>query len=363
MIIGILTYHKSHNFGALAQAIALRKTIASMGYDVYYINYWPDYHQAMYALFSLKDFMRQPSLRMKWRYLKRKWRDYPIKKTSYRRYNQFIAKYILPYCRGEGMQYDCIIYGSDQIWRKQPWMGTYNPVYFAKNHFNTKKNVAYAASMGNTDLSISDKVQLKTLLSNFDKIAVRESNLKMLVNDLGYSCKLTVDPALLLNQNQWDNIIPTTESSQKTGYVLFVNYMNGSFDESILRRYAVERKLSFVKVNGSVVGKDTPDAITDAGPKELVNFIRNANVVFTSSFHAMIFSIIYKKDFFAGFSNNFGRAQSILQCLGIENRLVRNITMQDLLDKSLIDYDSVTEKLENLISPSLEYLYSSLNIK
>ena len=52
MKIGILTYHRSHNYGALLQAIATRIVLKKMGHDAYYIDYWPDYHRRMYAMFN-----------------------------------------------------------------------------------------------------------------------------------------------------------------------------------------------------------------------------------------------------------------------------------------------------------------------
>ena len=52
MKIGIITYHKSHNYGALLQAIALRIKLVQMGHDVYFIDYWPLYHKQLYD-FSL----------------------------------------------------------------------------------------------------------------------------------------------------------------------------------------------------------------------------------------------------------------------------------------------------------------------
>ena len=35
MKIGILTYHRSHNYGALLQAIATRIVLKKMGHDAY----------------------------------------------------------------------------------------------------------------------------------------------------------------------------------------------------------------------------------------------------------------------------------------------------------------------------------------
>ena len=34
------------------------------------------------------------------------------------------------------------------------------------------------------------------------------------------------------------------------------------------------------------------------GPREFLNYIRNAEFVFTDSFHCSVFSILYKKNFF-----------------------------------------------------------------
>ena len=59
MKIGILTYHRSHNFGALFQAIATRKVLSDFGNDVYYIDYWPNYHVSMYSRFSFEEFIRR----------------------------------------------------------------------------------------------------------------------------------------------------------------------------------------------------------------------------------------------------------------------------------------------------------------
>ena len=53
MKIGILTYHRSNNYGALLQAIALREILFNMGHEVTFIDYWPAYHRHVYMAFSL----------------------------------------------------------------------------------------------------------------------------------------------------------------------------------------------------------------------------------------------------------------------------------------------------------------------
>ena len=50
MKIGILTYHRAHNYGAMLQAYALLSYLRNNGHDVEIIDYWPDMHRVQYAL-------------------------------------------------------------------------------------------------------------------------------------------------------------------------------------------------------------------------------------------------------------------------------------------------------------------------
>lgn len=56
MKIGILTYHRAENYGALLQAYALKEYLYTKGYDVAFVDYWPQYHIEHYKLFSWKKF-------------------------------------------------------------------------------------------------------------------------------------------------------------------------------------------------------------------------------------------------------------------------------------------------------------------
>jgi len=50
MRIGIITYHRAHNFGAVLQAYALYKVLKNQGYDVRFIDYCTDYRADEYRL-------------------------------------------------------------------------------------------------------------------------------------------------------------------------------------------------------------------------------------------------------------------------------------------------------------------------
>ena len=58
MKIGILTYHRSHNYGALLQATALRYVLQKKNHEVFYVDYCTEYHKRMYKIFSWSSFFK-----------------------------------------------------------------------------------------------------------------------------------------------------------------------------------------------------------------------------------------------------------------------------------------------------------------
>ena len=93
MKIGILTYHRSHNYGALLQAIALRKVLTGMGHDVTYVDYWPDYHRHMYSLINLEH-LKELGIRGKCRYVKNIVMTLPYRKERMENFRSFISGHI-----------------------------------------------------------------------------------------------------------------------------------------------------------------------------------------------------------------------------------------------------------------------------
>lgn len=352
MKVGILTYHRALNYGACLQAIATRVALEKLGYEACYVDYWPKYHSQIYQTFSLTKFWRLPSLGWKFRYvqsiLKRKKRN--------DNFDSFFYKYITPYCQPVTAEFDIIVYGSDQIWRKQKSIHDYNYVYFAKNNFKTKKHVAFSASMGLLPNNDEDNNKVKSLLSNFDKISVREENLYHLVKSLGYkNVQLTLDPTLLLTSQDWDKIIETEQYSGNS-YVLIYSIGRpcSSFNIDSIRKYAAMRNLDVKILCGTPETSNSKDYITTANPCEFLKLIKNADSVFTSSFHGLVFSLLYHKDVYASFSHNSNRAKTLLDSLGLSERLfVPKIEVPDLKE---IDYDSVQEKLQFLKDSSYNFL-------
>lgn len=360
MKIGILTYHRSNNYGALFQAIALRKVLSDMGHEVTFINYWPAYHRHMYALFSFPWMMSRKGLKKKKNYLKSCIKNYVYRKERKENFDKFIEGNIVPYLSSVNDTYDVIVLGSDQIWRKQPEINTYNPVYFGEININATKKISYAASMGILPERESDKLKLKYLLSNLNGISVRERDLLDLVHSLGYNeARQDIDPTLLLKSEDWVKMFNLQKVESIGKYALYYK-IKDSFDVSCLEQFAKSRGLTLKIIHSKAIGQNTDSQITTAGPRQFLELIYNAEFVFTSSFHGLAFSLLFHKQFLASFTNNAGRAASLLEALGLSDRMVapHSTILNELC---LIDYEKVDGIIQEIQKSSLRFLEQSLN--
>lgn len=362
MKIGILTYHRSQNFGALLQAIALRTVLINLGHEVYFIDYWPDYHKRMYkvidwSLLSLPYGLRSLYLLARSLYL------HKSRKKRSDIFKSFISKYIekciRPYDGGDA--YDVIIYGSDQIWRKQAGLkGKFNPVYFGDNNLLTDRSISYAASMGVINCNSQEKSFIAENLSKFDNVLVREKNLQDLLNDCGISSSVVLDPTLLLDADEWKQIL-NLNSDETSDYILFYDLQMDSIDYSVVMEYANKRNLKVKVISGETRSqkKKGMEYLEYADPEEFVKLIYNAKEVLTSSYHGLVFSLLFNKDFFTFFIHNQGRAKSLLESLSLSERMLSpHIDKIPILDP--VDYQKVNSILQGRKEESFKLLTAAL---
>lgn len=360
MNIGILTYHRSHNYGALLQAIGLRRYLEEKGHKAYFIDYWPDYHNKMYV--------HIPSLHAAGLSLRGRISGfiqdillYPLRHRRIDAFRRFIDRNINPYSLPASETFDCIICGSDQIWRKQKSLeGRYNPVYFGGGETKAGRRISYAGSMGSVSIPEEDKETLKRLFSNFQAISVREDKLAALLSAEGIvkDVEVVVDPTVLLGAGKWKEIIEDTPSQVKGKYALYYKLMYDCFDEDSIKEFAKSRGLKLVILEGNVRREDWMNgSITDADPLEMLRLIADAEYVFTSSYHGLAFSLLFRRQMVCAFKENKDRARSLLSSLGIPERLIEK---GQPIPTIPIDYDSVVPRLDSLAKASHIWLDNNL---
>lgn len=369
MKIGILTYQRAHNYGALLQAYALHFFLKNEGHEVEFIDYWPDYHKEEFKLLSIKVLNKYSYLgRVKYligffiglyRIVKRrnghfrfmKQRLYLTDKPKFSNASEINSAY------------DLVIYGSDQIWRKQRLYSCqgFDEIYFGSKIKNVQKRISYSASMGIINLDNDDLVFLKGHLKNFDAISVREENLKETISKIGFNSELTLDPVFFLNENEWSEIAFQKSDFQKEKYILFYHLVNSFEAELFVNKVKNELKCNVVEIKWRVdpfcIGKRY---FQTASPENFLSLVKNAEFVVTTSFHGVAFSIIFKKQFYAlGLKNNFERITSLLSIIGIENRYLFNSDNVNLSQR--IDYAEVEPLLKKYIDKSTSFIVEQLN--
>ena len=172
---------------------------------------------------------------------------------------------------------------------------------------------------------------------------------------------MVLDPTLLLTAKEWDDVLGL-ESKENTQdkYLLYYNLKKDSFDDDAVKKFAVSMGLKLVVLFGKAEVMDSYDIRTTCNPRDFVELIKKASFVLTSSYHGLVFSILYNKPFYASFSVGPDRASSILNSLGICDKLIEPMVKR-LPEYTSIDYTIVDKHLIDLRLDSLEYIRKALS--
>jgi polysaccharide pyruvyl transferase WcaK-like protein len=264
---------------------------------------------------------------------------------------------------------DCDLYitGSDQVWRYNNFskFKGFDPVYWGKYpEVTAGKKCCYAASMGVLQQGIDDSFIKKNIL-NFDTISVRETALKIYLGQLTNNNIITViDPVLLLNRNEWCSLFNNRKPKKKK-YILFYQLNKSSNAYALVKYIAKKNNLKVIELKGGVSPFYNPlKAKQTAGPIQFVKLFANAEYIVSTSFHGVVFSIVFEKQFFAlGFGNNSDRVRNLLEQLNIEDRYINEQNdMKSVVDNSdIIDFVEVQKKLKLLRTVSENYISLMLN--
>lgn len=366
MKIGILTYHRAENYGALLQAYALKTYLSSLGHQVSFVDFWPDYHRRFFELFSWRKF-KEGSMREKLvlLYYLLFWNS--IRKKRKRNLQAFMYEELgLPptvkYHSDNDVvsEFDVVFYGSDQIWRKQKMKSHpgYDFWYFGSENVKARK-IAYAASMGNIEVKESEKTAFMEYLSKFDTISVREDSLKRFLASLGVEATLVCDPVFLLPRIQWEALAKkSTEPLPYQHYIIVYNLLGNSSTVNFSEQLSREKGLPIVEINKKYVPSiGNKLYIRTARVEDFLSLISGADYVVSNSFHGVALSLIFQKQFFAvGMGQRAGRVISLLNTLKISERYIEDYST----GFPPINYTHVAERINLYASDSRMFIEKSI---
>lgn len=359
--VGVLTLPLKGNYGGVLQAYALILFLKKNGFDAYLIDRQWDVRNNVNIKYYVQKFIFHNIIRGKVKSFCDKW----INPKTFSIDNQKTMLKI------NEENFDAIIVGSDQVWRVEHTAGV-KENYFLDFVDKTKtKKIAYAASFGKDSVEGSQEYlsKISLLLKDFNAISVREeSGVEICKKVFDVSAKHVIDPVLLLEKEDYINII--NEENVKPKKNILTNYVLDTAPEKLKIIESVSEKLN-LKIN-SINYKKNPAKLMQEGFKfDFYNYIypsliswlagfRDADFVITDSFHGMLFSVIFKKQFLIIGNENRGMARfsSFLRLIKQEERL---ISSKNVFDISIIENKINFTEIYNILDLEKEVAASFLN--
>lgn len=336
MKIGIVTFFKANNYGALLQCYALSEFLKKNNHQVYLVD---------------------ADLPEKNHTLRAKLRHYFYNKIAFQNFRNAYLPAIIP----STSNFDVIVFGSDQIWNLDITK-THYAAYFGEYVSTNTVKIAYAASFGINVWIHSDKTRhVKAMLNDFSSIGVRESEgIAICKDQFNINAQQVLDPTLLIDKTSYDRLY---EPINRPNYIACYIFHKDSNKINLSADIAIKLNCDLCLLSDMRYRKNV-HSIPYPNVSKWLSFIRSSNFVITDSFHCMVFAIIFNKDFIAipAIPSRAGRMTSLLKKLSLEQRFFPDIDSA-LSSNELttpIDYMSVNCKLEVLKLNSHDFLVSAI---
>lgn len=233
--IGILTFHRAFNYGAVLQAYALRITFIRLNCKCDIINYSSyideDYNITPKYKGSVKEFIFD-FFRIYPKFMKKRKFIGFYKNFLNVDFNNTIDINLL---NGLNEIYDLFVSGSDQVFNLNLTNG--DKTYFLDFVTDSSKKFSYSASFGLSYLNTDDKNLYTTLLAGFNKISVREIQGQKIIKDLlNIEPDITLDPSFLLDKETWkEKAVPNKYSDYILLYTISLPDRVLKFAENLSR--------------------------------------------------------------------------------------------------------------------------------
>lgn len=198
--------------------------------------------------------------------------------------------------------YDAYITGSDQVWNPELYAPASELAFFLSFVPDGRKKIAYAASLGSDSLTEDQAARFREYLRDFSAVSVREADSVELLSPLSpVPVERLLDPVLLLTREQWDEVCADRLVQEPYVFCFFLG--EGLPPRRLALDFAKKRNLKVVTIPHFCVTFRECDAgfgdkrFYRTSPGDFLSLIKYADYVFTDSFHTLVFSQIYGRDY------------------------------------------------------------------
>ena len=299
--IGIMTFHRADNLGAVLQAYALQSALKeNWNTEAEIIDY-----QCAGVEGDRKRGKGLKGLLLQMYYF---WKHRSVEKFR----NQHLV--LSDWCSAETIRkvsekYDAFVTGSDQVWNYE--CSDWDDAYFLDFVPANKEKYAYAASIGNYRFAETEKQHVRQLLQGYSGISVREGSAQEELESLGVQQIVQCpDPVVLLPMERWMTIMPARRCRQRYVFVYLIQQ-----DVNVMRNARAYAEAHHCKI---ISNKTSPEFILHGGPGDFLSWIYHAECVFTNSFHGTTFALLFDRPLAADIQLANGgvnyRVREMLEC-------------------------------------------------
>ena len=175
-----------------------------------------------------------------------------------------------------------------------------------------------------------------------------------------------LDPTLVLPIEKWEEILKSEEKMKIPVEDYLVCYYIGEDDKYKKVTNDIKGKYNcskIININIKNIHNFGDRILRDVSPLAFLKLIKNAKVVVSDSYHAILFSIIFNKEFYAikRFEDNEDdnqneRINNILNKINCKNRYIN--ANENKLDNNELLYEDINNQLKKYIQKSEDYINS-----
>lgn len=365
---GIVSYNIHANFtnyGSALQSWALSQAINKVGkgkWQAKLVDYCPDILKDKDPLNPMKNMWDKDE-----EYRRECEKSLPAIRVNYEKFNKFYNEEFIKtknVYTSENFNdiiseenIDGFVCGSDTIFCIDEFGfddGYYSNYDCMKNGYS----ISYAASFGDAHFDNDTYKILNNRLRNFNAIGIREDAFVPYVKEhTDVEVQRCIDPTLLLDKEEYTKIEQPVDEEEK--YLLLYARRKNTKMSKYAEKIAQQNGWKVIEISLQASNADKHKMFYEAGVGEFLSLVKNAEFVVTNSYHGMIFSVIYEKQFVI-----FSREQC-------NTKIAELLKLFDLSDRMLlegnesyepnIDFKGVKKRIENIKNKSIDFLTRKLD--
>lgn len=353
MKVDILSMQRIKNYGSVLQAYALKKIIEMQSNAVEFID-----------IKGLKEIKGNKKIINKLRKIDR----YFYKRILFKKEIKNFSKNILLFQKNVlnineekfNSTGDLVIIGSDEIFKVDPKSSWGVSSQLFGNIDGAKKVISYAASCGNLKLKDipDDKIEeLNKYILKMQEISVRDKNTFNFIKDISNKESIIhLDPVLIYSfQEEIKKIEKNFHIDSK--YMIIYSYSNRIKNKNEIKnikKFARKRKLKIISIQGE---QYWCDKFIGLNPFEVLVAFKNAEYIFTDTFHGTILSAKFNKNFSVMIrESNKEKLSDLIERLDLKSHVLTDASQLEKNITQNFNYTKFNEIIKNERKRTFDYL-------